>query len=153
MALREVSLARCADTPLALMLSPCAAESFTLPVGIAGHRSDSLKINQSWLGFGLSVLYLAGAIYIVEEELRYTGGGWINLRGLGVVLVTFPSQLTLGLLLKELGVPEVNYSSPGLLGYCQLVLHVAVCALLVYLLGYGVEWLVRRGLRALRAGA
>lgn len=103
-----------------------------------------MKIYQSWLGAALGLLYTAVAIYVVRDELRNTGGGWINLRGMGTALVTAPSQVTVGVALGWLGVPRVDYSEPGLGSYSQLVLHVIVSAAVVYLLGYGVEWVTRR---------
>ena len=103
-----------------------------------------MKIYQSWLGAVLALLYTAVAVYVVQDELRHTGGGWINLRGMGTTLVTAPSQVTFGLVLEWLGVPRVNYSEPGLGSYGQLVLHVAVSAGVVYLLGYGIAWATRR---------
>lgn len=111
-----------------------------------------MRIYQSWLGAALGLLYTAAAAYVVRDELRYTGGGWINLRGLGVTLVTAPSQVTLGPALEWLGVPRINYSEPGPGGYAQIVLHVLVSAAAVYLLGYGIEWAARRWLlpRAVR---
>lgn len=105
-----------------------------------------MKIYQSWLGAVLALLYTAVAAYVVQDELRNTGGGWINLRGMGTTLITAPSQVTLGLVLEWLGVPRVDYSEPGLGSYSQLVLHVAVSAAAVYLLGYSVEWATRRWL-------
>jgi hypothetical protein len=105
-----------------------------------------MKIYHSWLGIVLALLYTVAAIYVVQDELRNTGGGWINLRGMGTTLITAPSQVTFGLVLEWLGVPEVNYSEPGLGSYIQLVLHVAVSAAAVYLLGYGIEWATRRWL-------
>ena len=111
-----------------------------------------MRIYQSRLGAALSLLYTAAAAYVVRDELRYTGGGWINLRGIGVVLVTAPSQVTLGLVLEWLGVPRINYSEPGPGGYAQIVSHVLVSAAAVYLLGYGIERAARRWLlpRAVR---
>jgi len=105
-----------------------------------------MRIYQSRLGAALALLYTAFAAYVVQDELRNTGGGWINLRGMGTVLVTAPSQVTFGVALEWLGVPRVDYSQPGLSGYGQLVLHVMVSAAAVYLLGYGVEWATRRWL-------
>ena len=105
-----------------------------------------MKIHQSRLGTALALLYTAVAIYIVQDELRNTDGGWINLRGMGTTLVTAPSQVTFGLVLAWLGVPRVNYSEPGFGSYIQLVLHVAVSAAAFYLLGYGIEWATRRWL-------
>jgi hypothetical protein len=103
-----------------------------------------VKIYQSWLGAILGLLYSAFAVYFVQEELRSTGGGWINLRGLGTAIITAPSQVTFGVVLEWLGVPRVDFSEPGLLGYSQLVLHVAVTAAVFYCCGYGLEWATRR---------
>lgn len=105
-----------------------------------------MRIYQSWLGAALGLLYTAAAVYVVRDELKNTGGGWINLRGMGVMIVTAPSQVTFGLALEWLGVPRINYSEPGLGGYGQLALHVLVSAAFVYLLGYGIEWAARRWL-------
>jgi hypothetical protein len=105
-----------------------------------------MKIYQSWLGATLALIYTSIAVYVVQDELRHTGGGWINLRGMGVMLVTAPSQATFGVVLEWLGVPRVDYSEPGLGGYSQLVLHVLVSAAVIYLLGYGIEWATRRWL-------
>jgi len=35
-----------------------------------------MKIYQSWLGIILSLIYMAAAIYVVQGELRHTGGGF-----------------------------------------------------------------------------
>jgi hypothetical protein len=98
----------------------------------------------SRLAWFLAALYLAGAAWIVRDELRHTYGGWINLRGMGTAIATAPSQATFGVLLKKLGVPQVNFDNPGVSGYSQILLHVLVTAALVYLLGWGLEWGFRR---------
>jgi len=105
-----------------------------------------MKIYQSWLGAALGLLYAVAAVYVVQDELRHTGGGWINLRGLGVTLVTAPSQVTFGIALEWLGVPRVNYAEPGAADYAQLILHVVVSAAVVYAVGFGIEWAARRWL-------
>ena len=92
----------------------------------------------------MALIYLVLAGWVVQDELRHTGGGWINLRGMGTTLVTAPSQMTFGYLLEFLGLKRVNFSSPGIAGYSQLVLHLLVTAAVVYLVGYGLEWAVRR---------
>jgi hypothetical protein len=46
------------------------------------------------------------AIYIAQDEVRNSHGGWINLRGFGTVLVTAPSQVVFGSMLKMLGVAD-----------------------------------------------
>ncbi|MEJ7618681.1 MAG: hypothetical protein WKF30_17315 [Pyrinomonadaceae bacterium] len=105
-----------------------------------------MKIYQSWLSGALGLLYTAVAIYVVQDELRHTGGDWISLRGMGTTLITAPSQVTFGMVLEWLGVPRINYSEPGVGSYSQLALHVAVSAVAGYLLGYGLEWATRRWL-------
>jgi hypothetical protein len=101
-----------------------------------------MSFPRSWVGFLLATVYLVPAVWVVRDELR-RGGGWINLRWLGTMLVTAPSQATLGLLLQKLRVPRVNFDRPGVSGYAQLVTHVAITALTVYLIGWALEWLVR----------
>ena len=105
-----------------------------------------MRVPLSWLGCLLSSVHVAAAVYVVQDELRHKGGGWINLRGLGTLLITLPSQLTVGVALKWLGVPAVNFDDPGAGGYCQLLIHVLVTAALIYLIGAGVEWVFRRWL-------
>jgi hypothetical protein len=98
----------------------------------------------SRLGYFLTLIYLVGAGWVVQDELRHTGGGWINLRGMGTTIVTAPSQATIGYLLGLLGVKRISFNEPGFSGYAQLVLHLLVTAAVVYLIGYGLEWGVRR---------
>lgn len=104
----------------------------------------ALPLAGSRLGLVLALLYLAGAGFFVQDELRHSGGGWINLRGLGTVIATAPSQATLGTLLRKAGVPKVNFAAPGVAGYLELALHLLVTAGVVYLLGWGLEWTARR---------
>jgi hypothetical protein len=98
---------------------------------------------RSWFGAALAAIYLIAASIFVWTEIHSVHGGFISLRGMGPVLVTAPSQATLGVLLQKLGVPKINYSSPGALGTTQLVLHLVVSAAVVYLLGAGLAALVR----------
>jgi hypothetical protein len=100
----------------------------------------------SRVGLALAAVYLVAAIAMVRHELRFTGGGWINLRGFGTSLVTAPSQLTLGALLELFGV-RVNWARLGAADYAQLALHVIVSAAFVYALGWGAESLIRRLVR------
>ena len=104
---------------------------------------------RSALGAFLAAAYLVMACWVALHELRHTGGGWINLRGMGTTIVTAPSQATFGYVFRALGVPRVNYSQPGALGLSQLALHILVTAGVVYLLGAGIEG----GARWLRAHA
>lgn len=100
--------------------------------------------SRSLTGGALALVYLIIAGYVAQDEVRHTGGGWINLRGMGTFLVTAPSQATLGNLLSWLGVPKVSYSELGVPGYAQIILHLLITAGFVYLLGCGLEWVVRR---------
>jgi hypothetical protein len=106
------------------------------------------EIDLTWLrsltGGILAAIYLLIGSYIAQDEIRHTGGGWINLRGMGTYIVTAPSQATLGNLLGWLGVPRVSYSDLGVLGYAQIIAHVLFTTGFVYLLGCGLEWLARR---------
>jgi hypothetical protein len=99
---------------------------------------------RSAAGMVLSAIYLVIGGYVAQDEIRNPGGGWITLRGMGTFLVTAPSQLVLGNLLPWLGVPRINYSDLGLLGYSQIILHLLFTAMVVYLVGYGLEWVARR---------
>lgn len=98
----------------------------------------------SRFGLVLALLYLLLGGWVVQDEVRHGHGGWINLRGMGTTLVTAPSQLTLGVLLRALGVPRVNYAGIGVAGYAELAVHLLLTAVVVYFLGSGLEWLARR---------
>ncbi len=103
-----------------------------------------VRLPYSIVGVICAAIYLPFGIWVVQDELRHSGGGWINLRGMGTTLATAPSQLTLGWLLRALGVPKVNFNTPGVAGYLELFLHLALTALVVYCLGAGLEWIARR---------
>lgn len=103
-----------------------------------------MKWYGSRTGVVLACLYLLPAVWVAWDAFRHTGGGWINLRGLGVTLITAPSQLTFGLLFESISLPAVNYAAPGAAGYLQVGFHVAVSAAFIYLAGYCVERLVKR---------
>ena len=109
-----------------------------------------MTLLSSRLGFALALVYLAVAGRIVWWELHHSGGGWINLRSLGTTLVTAPSQATVGYLFRFLGVKQVNFNKPGASGYAQLVIHLLFSAIVIYFLGYGIEWGGRRLLMGMR---
>jgi hypothetical protein len=97
----------------------------------------------SRLGAVLAAIYLLAAAYVTQDELRHTSGGWISLRGMMTGIVTAPSQFSLGLLLRGLGVPKVDFADPGASGYAELIAHLAISTVVVYLLGAGIEWVAR----------
>ena len=98
--------------------------------------------HKSWLGYALAAAYVAFAIPFIHRALNATGG-WISLKGLDIAIATLPSSFTFGLLFETLGW-RVNYSDPGVLGYVEIGFHVVVTAAVVYAIGYGIEWALRR---------
>jgi hypothetical protein len=98
----------------------------------------------------LAVLYLCLAVFIAQDEVRNSHGGWINLRGFGTVLVTAPSQIVVGSVLRFVGVADVNYADLGFADYAQISLHILVTAILVYFVGTGLHFLGRKLARAVR---
>ena len=105
-------------------------------------------MTRSVVGGVLAGIYLIIATFIAQDEVRHSAGGWISLRGMLTGIVTAPSQVTVGTLLKAIGVPPVNYYNIGFSGYAQLALHVIVSTVFVYFLGAGLQSLVMAGWRA-----
>jgi hypothetical protein len=102
-----------------------------------------LSAPRSWFGAFLAVIYLVGAGYLAWDDVHNKSGGFITLRGMMTTIATAPSQATFGVLFGNLGVPRINYPEPGPLGVAQLLFHLLVTASVVYLVGFGLEWLVR----------
>jgi hypothetical protein len=98
----------------------------------------------SWIAGSITALYVVIAGYVTVDEVRNTSGGWINLRGMGTWIVTAPSQAILGNLLRAFGIAKVNYADLRAADYLELIAHVLLSALFIYLLSLGVELLVRR---------
>ena len=101
-----------------------------------------MRFHWSWFGVALAAVYVVAAVYFLHGELRSVGGE-INLRGLGVALATLPSQWTFGVLFDALGW-RVNALDPGALGYAQIGFHVLATASFFYVVGFALEWLLRR---------
>src|SRR5262245_17023008 len=102
----------------------------------------SMPFHKSWFGYGLAAIYIVWAIPFIYRALHATGG-WISLKGMDIAIATFPSSFTVGLLLETLGW-RPNYSPPGVLEYLEIGFHLLVTAAVVYAIGYGIEWLLRR---------
>lgn len=98
----------------------------------------------------LTLLYLGIAVFIAQDEVRNSHGGWINLRGFGTVLVTAPSQIVVGSVLRFVGVSDVNYADLGFADYAQISLHILVTAIMVYFIGAGLHFLGHKLTRAVR---
>lgn len=101
-----------------------------------------MPFHKSWFGYTFAVVYIAWVIPYIHRALHATGG-WINLKGLDIAIGTFPSSFTIGLLLETLGW-RPDYSNMGVLEYLEIGFHVIVTAVVVYAIGYGIEWAVRR---------
>lgn len=87
----------------------------------------------------LALLYALVATYITQDEVRHSHGGWINLRDFGTVIITAPSQLLLGPVLKAIGVSDVNYADLKFADYALLATHVIVSAIIVYFIIAGLH--------------
>jgi len=44
----------------------------------------------SFIGGALAALYIGCAIYVVADDRKSTGGGWITMHGMATFLITFP---------------------------------------------------------------
>jgi hypothetical protein len=109
-----------------------------------------VSIFRSWVGGVLTLLYLGLAVFIAQDDVRNSHGGWINLRGFGTVIVTAPSQILLGSVLKMVGVSDVHYADLGFSDYAQIGLHIIVTASIVYFVGAGLHFLGRKIIRVVR---
>jgi len=98
-------------------------------------------------GIVLAAVYLIGAVLVVRDDLRATGGSWIRLRGFGTALATAPAQLTIGWMLRQCGVPKVDFAALGWRGYFELAVHVVTTGACLYGLGWALEHVVRWLLR------
>ena len=98
----------------------------------------------------LALVYFLAATYITQDEVRHSHGGWINLRGFGTVIITAPSQLLLGPVLKAIGVSDVKYADLKFADYALLATHVVVSAIIVYLIIAGLHILGVKLIRAVR---
>ena len=101
-----------------------------------------MPFHKSWFGYLLAAAYIAFAIPFIHRALNATGG-WISLKGLDIAIATIPSSFTFGLLLETLGW-RPNYSERGVLEYLEIAFHVLVTAAVVYAIGYGIQWVLRR---------
>ena len=89
---------------------------------------------RSTFGFILAALYVIVAVVVVVSERGASGGGgWISLKGMGSYLITIPVSL-LG---EKLGM------RPDYRRNLDMAFAIGVCAMLVYLLGAGIEKLAR----------
>lgn len=94
----------------------------------------------SWTGLALALFHCVLTCWVWRAEERNNHGGFINLNGIGTMLLSAPSWLTLGRLLRRLGVPRPRWHEPGLGGRLEIGAHVVATSGLVYLLG----WLLER---------
>lgn len=94
----------------------------------------------SWTGLALALFHCSLTCWVWRAEERNHHGGFINLNGFGTMLLSAPSWLTLGWLLRRVGVPRPRWHEPGLGGRVEIGAHVLATSGLVYLLG----WLLER---------
>lgn len=83
-------------------------------------------------GAVVALIYVVCAIWVIHGERVSTGGGWINLRGMGAILITAPVSLVA----EWLGF-KLDYRSNLQMGFAVLG-----TALLFYLLTAGIAKLI-----------
>lgn len=86
-------------------------------------------------GLTFAICYAAFAIFVVVQERKpSTGGNWITLPGMASFIVTLPVS----------GVCELMGAKLDSRKNTHMALAVGGCALLVYCVGAGAEWLFSR---------
>ena len=92
-------------------------------------------LSLSKVGIALALVYAAIAIWVVvTERTGPAGGGWITLNGMGSYLVTLPVSAPL----------EMMGARPDYQKTFDMGAAILVCAIMVYWVGAGAEWLVRQ---------
>jgi hypothetical protein len=87
----------------------------------------------SSVGLVLAAIYAAFAIWVViSERTSPPGGGWISLSGMASYLITFPVSAPM----------EILGARPDYRKNIDIGAAILVCAMLVYLLGASLEWLI-----------
>jgi hypothetical protein len=89
----------------------------------------------SKVGAVLALVYLAFAVWVVFTERTSSGGGnWISLSGMASYLVTIPVSLPL----------ELMGAKPDYQKTFEIGAAILACAVLMYWIGAGLEWVVRQ---------
>jgi len=89
----------------------------------------------SKVGLVFAVIYIAIAVWVVfSERTSPSGGGWISLNGMASFLITFPVSAPL----------EIMGARPDYQKTFDMTAAILVCAVLVYFVGAGLEWIVRQ---------
>lgn len=89
----------------------------------------------SKVGLVLAVIYVALAAWVVfTERTSPSGGGWISLNGMASYLITIPVSMPM----------EMLGARPDYQKTFDMAAAILVCALLVYFIGAGLEWIVRQ---------
>jgi len=91
----------------------------------------------SWLGLVLAFVYVVFACWVAWNDFYHCGGGLdISFCGLASALLTFPVSY-----LFELFRVEVNWLNHTNIDLALQGLIIALCGVLVYLIGWGISWL------------
>jgi hypothetical protein len=94
-----------------------------------------------WWGIVPTVIYVLLVSFVAETEFNCDGE---FLCGYATYLLTLPSQLTIGKIFSNHGL-EVHFTQPVTASdIIQLAVHIGCCALLVFLLCFGLAWFWRR---------
>lgn len=90
-------------------------------------------IPRSTFGAILALVYVVLAVFVVAGDRGQTSGGWITLNGIGSFLITFPVSLA----------GEKLNMRPDFRRNIDMGFAIAVCAVMIYLLGAGLGRLAR----------
>ena len=94
-------------------------------------------------GLALALLYVLIVVLVAASEFNCGGGLDINFCGVGTFLLTLPSQTAIGRLFSKMGLEiDFGHRTPSASDLAQLAAHIAICASIVYVVGYGLEKLV-----------
>jgi hypothetical protein len=104
----------------------------------------------SWAGTICAACYVVIAVVIIGQDFNCGGGLDINICGLGTLLVTFPSYVTVGRLFSSFGLAIKFSHTPDAADILQLAVHILLCAVIVYLIAFGLERMVSYFIKFLR---
>jgi hypothetical protein len=113
----------------------------TLPSGV-------MFFPKSLIGAILASAYLLSASWVALDDFK-NSSGFIDLRGLATILVTFPVSFFVSWLRKVSGIDPGGFTGPlrsDLTTVLMFSLFIILCTLPVYLFGAGVEALIRKSL-------
>lgn len=106
-----------------------------------------MKFYKSLTGATLAIIYIIFALSIATGDFncgKTDNIDGFNFCGLATSIITFPSLLTVGLVLDQFGIKVNHRTAPSILDIFLVALHIGITSIVIYGIGYGIEWIVRR---------